>query len=323
MLSFSLRASRPISARSIRHFSASPAPRANVVDNAAALQVTAPADYRPSALSGASSSSNSQPSLIGSASANIQEIDPTSAVFIPPSAAQLSSDHGLYGFFRRKADPNQPFETFTDPTIKYSGRPWLASELRLKSFKDLHTLWYVLLRERNMLATQREEMRRMGLHKDKFPHSNAVNTAKCRKSMARIKAIMNERRVAYSGALQIAEKEREAAEDAKILKFGIDQLTTQKHKQHAEQLRAGVVPRRMRTQRAGVRVRERRPELVVATKQVVNRTKAKAGEVVEMPKTKKARWTKAQKLANEAHKKRQAEGKARNPANIHRRLHVV
>lgn len=44
-----------------------------------------------------------------------------------------------------------------------TGRPWLASELRHKSFKDLHTLWYVCLREKNLLATQKEEVRRMGV----------------------------------------------------------------------------------------------------------------------------------------------------------------
>lgn len=38
-----------------------------------------------------------------------------------------------------------------------------SSRIETKSFKELHTLWYVLLRERNVLATQREERRRLGI----------------------------------------------------------------------------------------------------------------------------------------------------------------
>jgi large subunit ribosomal protein L47 len=108
-----------------------------------------------------------------------------------PSGGQLSFDVGSFS----------------------SGRAWTAAELRRKSFRDLHTLWYVLVRERNLLATQKATYRRstvgLGLlnNVEKRAHQ-------CRKSMARMKYVINERRLAYEGAMKIhAEKMELAAKE--------------------------------------------------------------------------------------------------------------
>ncbi|KAG9457873.1 hypothetical protein H6P81_002381 [Aristolochia fimbriata] len=77
-----------------------------------------------------------------------------------------------------------------DDTPVVYGRSWKASELRLKSWDDLHKLWYVLLKEKNMLMTQRQMLHAQNL---RFPNPERI--PKVRKSMCRLKHVLTERAI--------------------------------------------------------------------------------------------------------------------------------
>ncbi|XP_022806252.1 39S ribosomal protein L47, mitochondrial-like isoform X2 [Stylophora pistillata] len=70
----------------------------------------------------------------------------------------------------------------------HTGRKWRAGELRGKSNEDLHKLWYVLLKERNMLMTLKHEAKRQS-----YPMPSPTRTHKVQKSMAAIKQVLSER----------------------------------------------------------------------------------------------------------------------------------
>lgn len=44
---------------------------------------------------------------------------------------------------------------------EHQGRAWSVHELRHKSWEDLHSLWYICCKERNRLATEKRERRRL------------------------------------------------------------------------------------------------------------------------------------------------------------------
>ena len=58
---------------------------------------------------------------------------------------------GFEEFFDQKEKPGDEIVT---------GRSWTAADLRRKSFDDLHKLWFVLYKERNLLLSERERQRR-------------------------------------------------------------------------------------------------------------------------------------------------------------------
>ena len=69
------------------------------------------------------------------------------------------------------------------------GRSWHARELRRKSFEDLHKLWIVLYKERNMLMTEAHLAR---VNQLPFPQPDRLR--KVKKSMGAIKQVLGERK---------------------------------------------------------------------------------------------------------------------------------
>ncbi|WFC97964.1 54S ribosomal protein L4 mitochondrial [Malassezia yamatoensis] len=134
----------------------------------------------------------------------------------PIDVARIYPDHPLMRFFQRvpvevpkagtqgkhsdERDTLQVPQAVTESDLgkDYSSRSWLAPELRRKSSVDLHNLWYVLLIERNRLATSWEEIKRHNAEgaAHMLGESLSYRHHRVRKSMARIKFVLNERRLA-------------------------------------------------------------------------------------------------------------------------------
>jgi hypothetical protein len=85
-----------------------------------------------------------------------------------------------------------------------AGRAWLASELRGKGFPDLHGLWFVCLKERNFLLTERLYYRGLG-----YSLPDAARLRSVKKTMAAIKVVIGERARASKALEQDKEREKE------------------------------------------------------------------------------------------------------------------
>ncbi|KAL7535359.1 hypothetical protein ACHAXR_006441 [Thalassiosira sp. AJA248-18] len=94
-----------------------------------------------------------------------------------------------------KEGTTSPLDQFRDlvPVEKREsetvGRSWRAAELRRKSYDDLHKLWYVLYKEKNLLLTESNLARRHG-----YEMVQPERRKKVRKSMGAIKHVLGERK---------------------------------------------------------------------------------------------------------------------------------
>jgi len=103
-----------------------------------------------------------------------------------------------YRLLHRTSSYSSPIDEFFESKEKLSeheirtGRSWRLEELRLKSQTDLHKLWYVLLKERNMLLTMEEAANK---ESELFPNPERID--KIDESMENLQTIIRERNAAY------------------------------------------------------------------------------------------------------------------------------
>lgn len=110
-----------------------------------------------------------------------------SIIAAPPSHAFHTSTHrfGLEEFFLNSRATS-------------AGRCWSVDECRLKSAADLHRLWFVCLKERNMLLTYQRQC-----HLNTIDMEHPERLLKVKQSMTAIKTVLGERSLEYR--LQMAE----------------------------------------------------------------------------------------------------------------------
>ncbi|KAL9013972.1 MAG: hypothetical protein Q9173_001370 [Seirophora scorigena] len=118
------------------------------------------------------------------------------------SKVTVDPDHPLWGFFREdKKALSTPEEADA------FGRPWAVEELRHKSWEDLHSLWWVCCRERNIVATQEYERKRL-----KAGYGDAENKERFRvvkQTQKAIKHALTERYYAFEEARRVAVTDHE------------------------------------------------------------------------------------------------------------------
>ncbi|OHE98808.1 hypothetical protein CORC01_05897 [Colletotrichum orchidophilum] len=114
----------------------------------------------------------------------------------------VDPNHGLWDFFYGKNKlMNTPKED------QSHGRAWTVEELRKKNWEDLHSLWYVCLKERNRIATTSLERERRRLGFGGYEANDRDETVVT--TMKAIKHVLTERFYLWEDARKLAENDPE------------------------------------------------------------------------------------------------------------------
>lgn len=107
-----------------------------------------------------------------------------------------SPDHGLFDFFKEGKLLQTPVQEHRH------GRAWTIGELRSRDWDTLHQLWWICVKERNRLATEKIERHRL-----KAGYGDYENEERDKVVQETMKAILDtlaERQQAYNEAYELA-----------------------------------------------------------------------------------------------------------------------
>ncbi|KAF2002331.1 MRP-L47-domain-containing protein [Amniculicola lignicola CBS 123094] len=137
------------------------------------------------------------------------------------STWQGSDEHGLWEFFKDRKLLQTPSDEWAH------GREWKIHELRRRSWEDLHQLWWVCMKERNRLATEKIERARQKLQYGDQENKerdetvcryrrraliwtfDADSVCQVQKTMRAIEDTLVERQKAWRDALELAQDDPE------------------------------------------------------------------------------------------------------------------
>lgn len=101
-----------------------------------------------------------------------------------------------------------------------TGRAWTVGELRTRDWDALHQLWWICVKERNRLATEKIERKRLNAGYGDFENQERDKTVQ--ETMQAILDSLAERRQAYREALVLAQNDP----DIDFSKTGLPRYTT-------------------------------------------------------------------------------------------------